>query len=175
MAWRKRRIESLHHAGTGIGTQRTDTSLPNEGWERLRQGVSRSDNSVLYLPVSTLWVPAFYSPSVGKKLMKRFRNTSYRLVWNHYGHHGGGFRTGPLTGKTPVWRLRCLLLLSHQSRHWLLTRVVQAGETVNGGTLTNHDNQIVLGTANGMTISTGWNWGRTVKKTPVGNGYRMAG
>lgn len=22
-----------------------------------------------------------------------------------------------------VWRLRCLLLLSHQSRHWLLTRL----------------------------------------------------
>ncbi|MDO1625707.1 hypothetical protein Q2344_25200, partial [Escherichia coli] len=33
--------------------------------------------------------------------------------------------------------------------------VVQAGENVNDGTLTNHDNQIVLGTANGMTISTG--------------------
>ncbi|ENL5834818.1 adhesin, partial [Escherichia coli] len=37
--------------------------------------------------------------------------------------------------------------------------VVQAGETVNGGTLTNHDNQIVFGTANGMTISTGLEYG----------------
>ncbi|HBB4649966.1 TPA: autotransporter adhesin Ag43, partial [Escherichia coli] len=37
--------------------------------------------------------------------------------------------------------------------------VVQAGETVSGGTLTNHDNQIVLGTANGMTISTGLEYG----------------
>ncbi|MGT8132594.1 adhesin, partial [Escherichia coli] len=38
-------------------------------------------------------------------------------------------------------------------------KVVQAGETVNDGTLTNHDNQIVLGTANGMTISTGLEYG----------------
>ncbi|MBB8010584.1 autotransporter adhesin Ag43, partial [Escherichia coli] len=37
--------------------------------------------------------------------------------------------------------------------------VVQAGETVSGGTLTNHDNQIVFGTANGMTISTGLEYG----------------
>lgn len=37
--------------------------------------------------------------------------------------------------------------------------IVQAGETVNGGTLTNHDNQIVLGTANGMTISSGLEYG----------------
>ena len=37
--------------------------------------------------------------------------------------------------------------------------VVQAGETVNDGTLTNHDNQIVFGTANGMTISTGLEYG----------------
>ncbi|MEF9823173.1 Ag43/Cah family autotransporter adhesin, partial [Escherichia coli] len=37
--------------------------------------------------------------------------------------------------------------------------VVQAGETVSGGTLENHDNQIVFGTANGMTISTGLEYG----------------
>ncbi|MGQ7148076.1 adhesin, partial [Escherichia sp. SS-MK2] len=37
--------------------------------------------------------------------------------------------------------------------------VVEAGETVNGGTLTNHDNQIVFGTTNGMTISTGLEYG----------------
>lgn len=37
--------------------------------------------------------------------------------------------------------------------------VVQAGETVSGGALENHDNQIVFGTANGMTISTGLEYG----------------
>ncbi|HFN5520967.1 TPA: autotransporter adhesin Ag43, partial [Escherichia coli] len=37
--------------------------------------------------------------------------------------------------------------------------VVQTGETVSGGTLENHDNQIVFGTANGMTISTGLEYG----------------
>ncbi|EFO2501960.1 autotransporter adhesin Ag43, partial [Escherichia coli] len=37
--------------------------------------------------------------------------------------------------------------------------VVQAGETMSGGTLTNHDNQIVFGTTNGMTISTGLEYG----------------
>ncbi len=79
---------------------------------------------------------------------------------SHYGHPGGGFRTGALTGKTaPVWRLRCLLLLSHQSRHWLLTRLYRRQSQVNDGTLTNHDNQIVFGTANGMTISTGLEYG----------------
>nr|WP_235384454.1 autotransporter domain-containing protein [Escherichia coli] len=37
--------------------------------------------------------------------------------------------------------------------------VVRPGETVNGGTLANHDNQIVFGTTNGMTISTGLEYG----------------
>lgn len=37
--------------------------------------------------------------------------------------------------------------------------VVHPGETVNGGTLANHDNQIVFGTTNGMTISTGLEYG----------------
>ncbi|ELN6797154.1 autotransporter domain-containing protein, partial [Escherichia coli] len=36
---------------------------------------------------------------------------------------------------------------------------VQAGETVSGGALENHDNQIVFGTTNGMTISTGLEYG----------------
>ncbi|MDB1134944.1 adhesin, partial [Escherichia coli] len=37
--------------------------------------------------------------------------------------------------------------------------VVQAGETVSGVALENHDNQIVFGTTNGMTISTGLEYG----------------
>nr|WP_244606405.1 ESPR-type extended signal peptide-containing protein [Escherichia coli] len=41
--------------------------------------------------------------------MKRHLNTSYRLVWNHI--------TGTLVVASE------LLLLSHQSRHWLLTRL----------------------------------------------------
>nr|WP_250951809.1 ESPR domain-containing protein [Escherichia coli] len=61
--------------------------------------------------------------------MKRHLNTSYRLVWNHI--------TGTLVvaselarsrGNAPVWRLLCLLLLSRQSRHWLLTRLYRLGK-----------------------------------------------
>lgn len=40
------------------------------------------------------------------------------------------------------------------SRHILEhLRKITRHETVNGGTLANHDNQIVFGTTNGMTIS----------------------
>ncbi|MHU16937.1 autotransporter adhesin Ag43, partial [Escherichia coli] len=87
--------------------------------------------------------------------MKRHLNTSYRLVWNHI--------TGTLVVASELARSRgkragvalALSLAAVTSVPALAAdSVVQAGETVNGGTLTNHDNQIVFGTANGMTIST---------------------
>ncbi|EFC9765254.1 adhesin [Escherichia coli] len=86
--------------------------------------------------------------------MKRHLNTSYRLVWNHI--------TGTLVVASELARSRgkrtgvaiALSLAAVTSVPALAAdTVVQAGETVSGGTLTNHDNQIVLGTANGMTIS----------------------
>ncbi|UNC35903.1 hypothetical protein FYK42_14240 [Escherichia coli] len=92
--------------------------------------------------------------------MKRHLNTSYRLVWNHI--------TGTLVVASELARSRgkrtgvavALSLAAVTSVPVLAAdTVVQAGETVSGGTLTNHDNQIVLGTANGMTISTGLEYG----------------
>ncbi|EHW66956.1 hypothetical protein ECDEC10B_3669 [Escherichia coli DEC10B] len=92
--------------------------------------------------------------------MKRHLNTSYRLVWNHI--------TGTLVVASELARSRgkragvavALSLAAVTSVPALAAdTVVQAGETVNGGTLTNHDNQIVFGTANGMTISTGLEYG----------------
>ncbi len=94
---------------------------------------------------------------------------------SHYGHPGGGFRTGPLTGKTRRCGGCAVSCCCHISPALAADKVVQAGETVNDGTLTNHDNQIVFGTANGMTISTGLELGPDSEETPVGNGYRMAG
>ncbi|HCY3340873.1 TPA: adhesin, partial [Escherichia coli] len=85
--------------------------------------------------------------------MKRHLNTSYRLVWNHI--------TGTLVVASELARSRgkcagvavALSLTAVTSVQALAAdTIVQAGETVNGGTLANHDNQIVLGTANGMTI-----------------------
>ncbi len=82
------------------------------------------DHAVLYLPVPILWVPAFLFTLCKEKLMKRHLNTSYRLVWNHITGTLWWPPNWPAHGKTRrVWRLRCLLLLSHQSRHWLLTRL----------------------------------------------------
>ncbi|EJE3345940.1 autotransporter adhesin Ag43, partial [Escherichia coli] len=53
--------------------------------------------------------------------------------------------------------------------------IVQAGETVNGGTLENHDNQIVLGTANGMTISTGLELGPDSEENTGGQWIQNGG
>lgn len=78
---------------------------------------------------------------------------------SHYGHPGGGFRTGPLTGKRAGVAVVLSLAAVTSVPALAADTVVQAGETVNGGTLTNHDNQIVLGTANGMTISSGLEYG----------------
>ena len=92
--------------------------------------------------------------------MKRHLNTSYRLVWNHI--------TGTLVVASELARSRgkragvavALSLAAVTSLPVLAAdTVVQAGETVSGGTLVNHDNQIVFGTANGMTISTGLEYG----------------
>ncbi|EGK4049450.1 autotransporter adhesin Ag43, partial [Escherichia coli] len=92
--------------------------------------------------------------------MKRHLNTSYRLVWNHI--------TGTLVVASELARSRgkragvavALSLAAVTSLPALAAdTVVQAGETVSGGTLENHDNQIVFGTANGMTISTGLEYG----------------
>ena len=76
--------------------------------------------------------------------MKRHLNTSYRLVWNHI--------TGTLVVASELARSRgkragvavALSLAAVTSVPALAAdKVVQAGETVNDGTLTNHDNQIV--------------------------------
>ncbi|HBE5426083.1 TPA: autotransporter adhesin Ag43 [Escherichia coli] len=92
--------------------------------------------------------------------MKRHLNTSYRLVWNHI--------TGTLVVASELARSRgkgagvavALSLAAVTSVPALAAdSIVQAGETVNGGTLENHDNQIVFGTTNGMTISTGLEYG----------------
>ncbi|EBH8769712.1 autotransporter adhesin Ag43 [Salmonella enterica] len=88
--------------------------------------------------------------------MKRHLNTSYRLVWNHI--------TGTLVVASELARSRgkragvaaALSLAAVTSLPALAAdSVVQAGKTVNGGTLANHDNQTVFGTVNGMAISTG--------------------
>lgn len=119
-----------------------------------------SDHAVLYLPVSTFVGTGFLFTLCKEKLMKRHLNTSYRLVWNHI--------TGTLVVASELARSRgkragvaiALSLAAVTSVPALAAdTVVQAGETVNDGTLTNHDNQIVLGTANGMTISTGLEYG----------------
>ncbi|EFD5023748.1 autotransporter adhesin Ag43, partial [Escherichia coli] len=92
--------------------------------------------------------------------MKRHLNTSYRLVWNHI--------TGTLVVASELARSRgkragvavALPLAAVMSVPALAADiVVRPGETVNGGTLANHDNQIVFGTTNGMTISTGLEYG----------------
>ncbi|EJF9150725.1 calcium-binding autotransporter Cah, partial [Escherichia coli] len=53
--------------------------------------------------------------------------------------------------------------------------VVQAGETVSGGALENHDNQIVFGTANGMTISTGLELGPDSEENTGGQWIQNGG
>ncbi|EFD3814508.1 autotransporter adhesin Ag43 [Escherichia coli] len=92
--------------------------------------------------------------------MKRHLNTCYRLVWNHM--------TGAFVVASELARARgkrggvavALSLAAVTSLPVLAADiVVHPGETVNGGTLANHDNQIVFGTTNGMTISTGLEYG----------------
>ncbi|EIF1451263.1 TPA: calcium-binding autotransporter Cah [Escherichia coli] len=108
--------------------------------------------------------------------MKRHLNTSYRLVWNHI--------TGTLVVASELARSRgkragvavALSLAAVTSVPALAAdTVVQAGETVNDGTLTNHDNQIVFGTANGMTISTGLELGPDSEENTGGQWIQNGG
>ncbi|HDQ7021250.1 TPA: autotransporter adhesin Ag43 [Escherichia coli] len=108
--------------------------------------------------------------------MKRHLNTSYRLVWNHI--------TGTLVVVSELARSRgkragvavALSLAAVTSVPALAAdTVVQAGETVNGGTLTNHDNQTVFGTANGMTISTGLELGPDSEENTGGQWIQNGG
>ncbi|EHH5033472.1 TPA: calcium-binding autotransporter Cah [Escherichia coli] len=108
--------------------------------------------------------------------MKRHLNTSYRLVWNHI--------TGTLVVASELARSRgkrtgvalALSLATATSVPVLAAdTVVQAGETVSGGTLTNHDNQIVFGTANGMTISTGLELGPDSEENTGGQWIQNGG
>ncbi|HHL8907538.1 TPA: calcium-binding autotransporter Cah [Escherichia coli] len=108
--------------------------------------------------------------------MKRHLNTSYRLVWNHI--------TGTLVVASELARSRgkrtgvalALSLATATSVPALAAdSVVQAGEIVNGGTLVNHDNQIVFGTANGMTISTGLELGPDSEENTGGQWIQNGG
>lgn len=108
--------------------------------------------------------------------MKRHLNTSYRLVWHHI--------TGTLVVASELARSRgkragvavALSLAAVTSVPALAAdKVVQAGETVNDGTLTNHDNQIVFGTANGMTISTGLELGPDSEENTGGQWIQNGG
>ena len=108
--------------------------------------------------------------------MKRHLNTSYRLVWNHI--------TGTLVVASELARSRgkragvavALSLAAVTSVPALAAdTVVQAGETVNGGTLANNDNQIVFGTANGMTISTGLELGPDSEENTGGQWIQNGG
>ncbi|EFA3722080.1 autotransporter adhesin Ag43 [Escherichia coli] len=108
--------------------------------------------------------------------MKRHLNTSYRLVWNHI--------TGTLVVASELARSRgkragvavVLSLAAVTSVPALAAdTVVQAGETVNGGTLANNDNQIVFGTANGMTISTGLELGPDSEENTGGQWIQNGG
>ncbi len=94
---------------------------------------------------------------------------------SHYGHPGGGFRTGPLTGKRTGVALALSLATATSVPALAADTVVQAGETVSGGTLTNHDNQIVFGTANGMTISTGLELGPDSEENTGGQWIQNGG
>ncbi|EOJ5099093.1 calcium-binding autotransporter Cah, partial [Escherichia coli] len=100
----------------------------------------------------------------------------YRLVWNHI--------TGTLVVASELARSRgkragvavALSLAAVTSVPALAAdKVVQAGETVNDGTLTNHDNQIVFGTANGMTISTGLELGPDSEENTGGQWIQNGG
>ncbi|HGX4491180.1 TPA: AIDA repeat-containing protein, partial [Escherichia coli] len=89
-------------------------------------------------------------------LMKRHLNTSYRLVWNHI---TGAFVVASELARARGKRAGVAVALSLAAATSLpalaADSVVPAGETVNGGTLINHDRQFVSGTADGMTVSTG--------------------
>ncbi|EFQ6252198.1 autotransporter adhesin Ag43 [Escherichia coli] len=117
--------------------------------------------------------------------MKRHLNTSYRLVWNHItgtlvvaselarsrGKRAGVAVALSLAAVTSVPALAAVTSVPALAAD----KVVQAGETVNDGTLTNHDNQIVFGTANGMTISTGLELGPDSEENTGGQWIQNGG
>ncbi|KAA1862245.1 autotransporter adhesin Ag43, partial [Escherichia coli] len=88
--------------------------------------------------------------------MKRHLNTSYRLVWNQI---TGAFVVASELARSRGKRAGVAVALSLAAATSLpapaADTVVQAGETVSGGTLINHDRQTVSGTADGVTVSTG--------------------
>ncbi|EFI0827521.1 autotransporter adhesin Ag43 [Escherichia coli] len=108
--------------------------------------------------------------------MKRHLNTSYRLVWNHI---TGAFVVASELARSRGKRAGVAVALSLAAVTSVpalaADKVVQAGETVNDGTLTNHDNQIVFGTANGMTISTGLELGPDSEENTGGQWIQNGG
>ncbi len=74
---------------------------------------------------------------------------------SHYRRFRGCLRTGPCTGKRAGVAVALSLAAATSLPALAADSVVPAGETVNGGTLINHDRQFVSGTADGMTVSTG--------------------
>ncbi|EJT6564527.1 AIDA repeat-containing protein, partial [Escherichia coli] len=109
-------------------------------------------------------------------LMKRHLNTCYRLVWNHI--------TGAFVVASELARARgkrtgvavALSLAAVTSLPVLAADiVVHPGETVNGGTLVNHDNQFVSGTADGVTVSTGLELGPDSDENTGGQWIKAGG
>ncbi len=108
--------------------------------------------------------------------MKRHLNTCYRLVWNHI--------TGAFVVASELARARgkrggvavALSLAAVTSLPVLAADiVVHPGETVNGGTLVNHDNQFVSGTADGVTVSTGLELGPDSDENTGGQWIKAGG
>ncbi|WP_340544867.1 calcium-binding autotransporter Cah, partial [Escherichia coli] len=108
--------------------------------------------------------------------MKRHLNTSYRLVWNHItGTPVVASELARSRGKRAGVAVALSLAAVTSVPALAADKVVQAGETVNDGTLTNHDNQIVFGTANGMTISTGLELGPDSEENTGGQWIQNGG
>ena len=108
--------------------------------------------------------------------MKRHLNTCYRLVWNHI--------TGAFVVASELARARgkrggvavALSLAAVTSLPVLAADiVVHPCETVNGGTLVNHDNQFVSGTADGVTVSTGLELGPDSDENTGGQWIKAGG
>ncbi|QWU26779.1 calcium-binding autotransporter Cah [Escherichia coli] len=108
--------------------------------------------------------------------MKRHLNTSYRLVWNHItGTPVVASELARSRGKRAGVAVALSLAAVTSVPALAADKVVQAGETVNDGILTNHDNQIVFGTANGMTISTGLELGPDSEENTGGQWIQNGG
>ncbi len=131
-----------------------------------------------YLPVSTSVDTGFLFTLtlIKEMLMKRHLNTCYRLVWNHI--------TGAFVVASELARARgkrggvavALSLAAVTSLPVLAADiVVHPGETVNGGTLVNHDNQFVSGTADGVTVSTGLELGPDSDENTGGQWIKAGG